>query len=140
MRCLISLQTDQLISLFLSGSCCQTNLSNQPSADIFSVCFKRNTVRLENNSSTLTNTKSLIRWAEVVAQLVERSLRTPKICGLNPNIGQVLFTKFNQIEKIKIKKKRLGMAHLFKKESHQITKALRFIFIIFYALSAAGGI
>ena len=50
----------------------------------------------------------------VVAQLVERSLPTPEIRGLNPDIGKILSTNCT-IEKTKIKKKRLGMAHLSKK-------------------------
>ena len=50
----------------------------------------------------------------VVAQLVERSLPTPEIRGLNPDIGKILSTNCT-IEKTKIKKKRLGMAHLLKK-------------------------
>ena len=31
-------------------------------------------------------------WAVVVAQLVERSLLTPEIRGLNPKIGKILST------------------------------------------------
>ena len=50
----------------------------------------------------------------VVAQLVERSLLTPEICGLNPVNGKILSTNC-LIEKTKIKKKRPGMAHLLKK-------------------------
>ena len=49
----------------------------------------------------------------VVAQLVERSLPTPKICGLNPDIGKILSTNCI-IEKTKINKKRPGMAQLLK--------------------------
>ena len=40
----------------------------------------------------------------VVAQLVERSLPTPVICGLNPDIGKILSTHCT-IEKTKLKKK-----------------------------------
>ena len=50
-------------------------------------------------------------WAVVVAQLVERLLSTPEICGLSPDISKMLSTNC-RIEKTKIKKKRLGMAHL----------------------------
>ena len=53
--------------------------------------------------------------AVVVAQLVERLLRTPEIHSLNLDIGEnfnsvILSTNFT-IEKTKIKKKRLEMAH-----------------------------
>ena len=51
--------------------------------------------------------------AVVVAQLVERSLPTPEIRGSNQDIGKFLSTSCT-IEKTKIKKKRLGMAHLKK--------------------------
>ena len=50
----------------------------------------------------------------VVAQLVERSLPTPEICGSNPDIGKVSPTNC-ALEKTKIKKKRPGMATLSKK-------------------------
>ena len=46
----------------------------------------------------------------VVAQLVEWSIPTPEIHGLNPDIGKILSTNCT-IEKTKIKKKRPGMAH-----------------------------
>ena len=55
-------------------------------------------------------------WAVVVAQLVERLLPMPEVCGLNPVIGKLLYLTFsclptvNYIEKTKIKKKRPGMA------------------------------
>ena len=42
-------------------------------------------------------------------QLVERSLPTPEIHGLNPEIGKILSTNCT-IEKMKLKKKRPGMA------------------------------
>ena len=49
-----------------------------------------------------------------VAQLAERLLPIPEVCGLNPVIGKIyiehLFT-INCIENTKINKKRLGMAH-----------------------------
>ena len=57
-------------------------------------------------------------WAVVVAQLVEQSLPTPEICGSNPGIGKILSTNISTnclIEKTRIKKKMLGMAHLLKK-------------------------
>ena len=44
--------------------------------------------------------------AVVVAQLVERSLPTPEIHGLIPDIGKILSTNCT-IEKTQIKKKRL---------------------------------
>ena len=56
--------------------------------------------------------------AVIVAQLVERSLLMPEVRSLNPVIGKLLSWTFNClpivncIEKTKIKKKRLGMAHL----------------------------
>ena len=49
----------------------------------------------------------------IVAQLVERSLPIPEIHGLNPDIGKILSTNC-PIEKMKIKKKRPGLAHLKK--------------------------
>ena len=49
----------------------------------------------------------------VVAQLVERSLPIPEIRSSNPDIGKILSTNCT-IEKAKIMKKRLGMAHLEK--------------------------
>ena len=54
--------------------------------------------------------------AVVVAQLVERSLPTPEIHGVNPDIGKILSTNCT-IEKTKIKKKSHGMAHFKKKEN-----------------------
>ena len=56
----------------------------------------------------------------VVAQLVERLLPIPEVRGSNPVIGKNLFIYLTFvycqlcIEKTKIKKKRPGMAHLFK--------------------------
>ena len=54
----------------------------------------------------------------VVAQLVERLLPIPEVRGSNPVIGKNLYRTFtvNCIEKTKIKKKRPGMAHFFKKK------------------------
>ena len=52
----------------------------------------------------------------VVAQLVERLLPIPGVCCSNPVIGKNLYwTIFT--EKTKIKKKRQGMAHFFKKKN-----------------------
>ena len=48
--------------------------------------------------------------AVVVAQLVERSLPTPEIRGLNPDIGKKISTNCT-IEKMKIKKE-AGRTHL----------------------------
>ena len=45
-----------------------------------------------------------------MAQWVERSLPTPEIGSSNPDMGEILFTNCT-IEKMKIKKKRPGMAH-----------------------------
>ena len=42
----------------------------------------------------------------VVAQLVERLLLTPDVRGLNPVLGEILFT-IKCIEKTKIKKNRI---------------------------------
>ena len=50
----------------------------------------------------------------VVAQLVERSLPTPEICNSNPDNCEIFSTNCT-IEKTKVMKKRLGMAHLQKK-------------------------
>ena len=57
-----------------------------------------------------------INGAVVVAQLVERSLLTPEIHGLNPVIGKNLYWMFfvNSIKKTKIKKKRPGLVHFLK--------------------------
>ena len=54
-------------------------------------------------ANVLKQRKSLL--AAVVAQLVERSLPTPEICGLNPDIGKILSTNYT-VEKTKIKKQR----------------------------------
>ena len=53
----------------------------------------------------------------IVAELVERQLPTPEIHSLNPIIGKILSTNLSNkaiIEKTKVKKKRPGMAYLFK--------------------------
>ena len=60
-------------------------------------------------------------WEVVVAQLVERSLPIPEVRGSNPVIGKNLYWTFVYcqlcIKKTKIKKKRPGMAHFFKKKT-----------------------
>ena len=48
-----------------------------------------------------------------VAQLVERSLLTPEIRGLNPDISKIVSTNCT-IEKTKINQKRPGMAYHLK--------------------------
>ena len=48
-----------------------------------------------------------------MAQLVEQLLPTPEICGSNPDISKILSTHCT-IEKMSIKKKRPGVAHLLK--------------------------
>ena len=63
---------------------------------------------------TQVGTKIQILGEVVVAQLVEQSLPTPGIRGLNPDVGKIKSTNCT-IEKTKIKKKRPGMGHLFKK-------------------------
>ena len=58
-------------------------------------------------------TKFPLRWAVVVAQLVERSLPIPQVRGSNPVIGKNSYWTFtvNFIEKTKIKRKRSEMGH-----------------------------
>ena len=51
--------------------------------------------------------QKLQKLAVVVAQLVERSLPTPEICGSNPDIGKILSTNC-PIEKHKYKEKENG--------------------------------
>ena len=53
---------------------------------------------------------------KVAAQLVEQSLLTPELHGLNPVIGKHLYWMFtvNSIEKTKINKKRHGLVHFIK--------------------------
>ena len=71
-------------------------------------------------SGTWSGSICWILWAVVVAQLVERSLPIPEVCGSNPVIGKNLFIYWTFvycqlcIEKTKIKKKRQGMAHFLK--------------------------
>ena len=52
---------------------------------------------------------TILKRAVVAAQLVEQSLMTPEIASSNPDIGKILSTNCT-IEKMKIKKKRPGMA------------------------------
>ena len=54
-----------------------------------------------------------ISCAVVVAQLVEQSLQTTEVRGSNPVISKLLHITLsvNCKEKMKIKKKRWGMAH-----------------------------
>ena len=54
--------------------------------------------------------------------MVEWSLMTPKICGLNPDIGKILSTN-SLLEKTKMNEKRLGMAQLLKNLKMLSTKA-----------------
>ena len=58
-----------------------------------------------------------------MAQLVEWSLLTPEVHDSNPVIGKLLSDIYlftvNCIEKMKIKKKRPGMAHFLKKNSQE---------------------
>ena len=62
----------------------------------------------------------------VVAQLVDQSLPTSKVCSLNAVIGKKIILNFsvNSIEMTKIKKKMPGLAHfkIKKKESLLATK------------------
>ena len=61
-------------------------------------------------------------WAVVVAQLVERLIATPEVCGLNPVISEIFIEHLfavNCIEKTKIKRsrewpilKKQGYAHI----------------------------
>ena len=62
--------------------------------------------------------------AVVVAQMVGRSLPIPEAHGSNPVIGKIYIKHFtvNCIEKTKIKKKRLRMAHFFKKELRPVKR------------------
>ena len=55
-----------------------------------------------------------------MAQLVERSLPTPKIRSSKPDLGLILTTNCI-VEKTKIKEKRPGMAHLKKKKKNLIS-------------------
>ena len=58
--------------------------------------------------------------AVVVAQLLERLLPTPEICGSNPDIGEMVSTNC-AIEKTKIKKE-AGNEPSLKKEGDKIPK------------------
>ena len=66
----------------------------------------------DKKEKTSTNLKSRqTKGALVVAQLVEQSVPTPEIRSSNPDISKILSTNCT-IEKMKMKKKRPGMAHL----------------------------
>ena len=66
----------------------------------------------------------------VVAQLVERLLPIPEVRSSNPVIGKKIIYILNicllstVIEKTKIKKKRLGMAHIFLKKTLQFLQQI----------------
>ena len=59
--------------------------------------------------------KSYLRGAVVVAQLVQRSLPIPEIRGSNPDIGKILST-YCTIEKTIINKKEAGNGPSFYKK------------------------
>ena len=66
----------------------------------------------------------------VVAQLEERSLPTPEVCGSNPFIGIILNRKFLYCSLLKIqkvKKKRPGMTIFLKKYSNGLRRNLKAI-------------
>ena len=71
-----------------------------------------------NSFYVLTNKNDTSSRAVVVAQLVERLLPVPEVCGSNPVTGKKIYGTFtvNCIKKTKIKKKVPGMAHFLKKE------------------------
>ena len=60
----------------------------------------------------------------VVAQLVQQSVPTPEICGSNPDIGKNLSSNCT-LEKMRIKKKRPGMAYLKKVSKKESEKFYR---------------
>ena len=74
-------------------------------------------------------TKKQNIWAVVVAQLVERSLPTPEVRGLNPVIGKLLYGTFVYWQLYwkdeNKQKKRPGMAHFFFKKKKQNTLNLK---------------
>ena len=72
---------------------------------------KFNGFRDTRQSGNLSRQVKLWSMAVVVALLVELSLSTPEIRGLNPDIGKILSTS-GTIEKMKVKNKRPGMARL----------------------------
>ena len=65
-----------------------------------------------------------INLGVVVAQLTERSLPTPEIRSSNPNVDDKIFCTYLSVnsnpKKTKMKKKRLGMAYLKRKEFGQL--------------------
>ena len=68
----------------------------------------------------------------VVAQLVERSLPIPEVRGSNPVSDKKYIEHFtvNCIEKTKIKKKRPGRAHFFKKVIWQAKHSFAHLFVL----------
>ena len=66
-----------------------------------------------------TDQQTTVNRAVFVAQLVERSLPLPEVRGSNPVIGKIylyiehFFTVNCVLKKMKIKKKRPGLAHFF---------------------------
>ena len=75
---------------------------------LFLFCFYKYNPQIVFARVALTNGARAV----VVAELVDQSLPTPEIRNSNHDIGKILSTNCT-IEKTKIKKKRLGMAHLF---------------------------
>ena len=74
-------------------------------------------------------------WAVFVAQMVERSLPTPEIRSSNPVISIILSSNC-LIEKMKIKKKRPGMAHLKKPHANDNQAFKQTIYCQNYILQA----
>ena len=69
----------------------------------------------DSGADVISKLQRSMTWALVVAQLVERSLPTPEVCGSYPVTSKFLYWTFNClptvncIENTKIKKKRPGM-------------------------------
>ena len=96
-------------STFLSSSTMIPHKTNLHKTSIFYLSYHL-LVKIANLKMNKKNCKS---WAW--AQLVEQSLPTPEIRGLNPNIGKTLSSNCTfKKEKTKRKKKRPWMAHLKK--------------------------
>ena len=72
----------------------------------------------------------------VVAQLVEWTLTTPEIRGLNPVIVKFYLPIFNFVERTKIKKKRPRMVHLLKIAIWIVTVQKRGSYVQFVKLFA----
>ena len=89
--------------------CCKwPNIKQLPSHLVtlnFELKCKREVTHLTVGQFIQSLSKDLEHWAEVVAQLVERSLPTPEVCSLNPVIGKTS-TVNSVVEKTKLKKKR----------------------------------